>query len=393
MRFHIIAMAALGKGLSGGDRIFIELSKKLKKNGHEVTVYVWEEGFKMCQSQNLTDVKFVIWSGGRLQRFGFFLTYVFRIINSIFRSLFLKLDNNSKTIIYSASDFWMDSLPGWILKTRFPKTIWVGTFYLTAPSPFSGFTENAEKQIPAIKNTIYYLLQKLPLFLIRHYSDLVCVTSDPDIEKFPNHKRLGKYLVIKGGVNIKGDNYSGAKNKVYDAVFQGRFHQQKGVLELIEIWRRVVNKIPTAKLAMIGDGPLMKSVKLKVKSENLEKKVKFFGYVFDGLEKNRIFKQSKIVVHPAIYDSGGMAPAEAMAVGLPGVSFDLRALRSYYPYGLLKAGLGDLDDFAAKIIKLLENKLLYKRMSNQAIKMINSEWSWEHRAEQFLDKLNEVTRL
>ena len=43
-----------------------------------------------------------------------------------------------------------------------------------------------------------------------------------------------------------------------------------------------------------------------------------------------------MVVHPAIFDSGGMAAAEAMAWGLPGVSFDLPALKTYYPQGMIK---------------------------------------------------------
>ena len=63
----------------------------------------------------------------------------------------------------------------------------------------------------------------------------------------------------------KTDQVSGPKSKKYDAVFIGRFHPQKGVLELIDIWKRVVNKKPQAKLAMIGDGPLMKKVQLKIK--------------------------------------------------------------------------------------------------------------------------------
>lgn len=118
--------------------------------------------------------------------------------------------------------------------------------------------------------------------------------------------------------------------------------------------------------------------------------IDLLGFMFDGIQKDKVFKQSKIFVHPAIYDSGGMAAAEAMAFGLPGVSFDLIALKSYYPYGLLKAKKGDLNDFSKKIIFLLQNKKLYEKISAQGIKMIRSEWTWKHRAKQFLDKINEV---
>lgn len=386
-------MAALGKGLSGSDRIFIELSKRIRERGNQITAYVWEEGLRMCLSQNLVGVEYKVWKVGNFAKFGFLPAYIYRIASSIYHGLFLKLENDPRTVIYSASDFWMDSLPGWILKMRFPEAIWIGTFYLTAPSPFLGFNENSKKQIPTIKDTIYYFMQKFPYHIIKKYADLVCVTSDPDIDKFPDHKKTNRYLVIKGGVIFRGGNYSNLPNKIYDAVFQGRFHKQKGVLELIEIWKKVINKLPNAKLAIIGDGPLMKSVKLKIKNDKLGNCIKLFGYLLDGSKKDEIFKQSKIVVHPAVYDSGGMAPAEAMAAGLPGVSFDLKALKSYYPYGLLKAKIGDLEDFATKVIELLQDKDKYEKMSSQALKMIKSEWSWEHRTDQFLSKINEVINL
>lgn len=390
MNFHIIAIAALGKGLSGSDRIFIELSKNLKTRGHQVFVYVWEEGHKMCFSQKLTGIKFVIWPVGFIKSFGFFVTYIFRILSSLWHSLSLKLENNKSIVIYSASDFWMDSLPGWILKMRFPKIKWVGTYYLAAPNPFYGFKEGGIKIIPSIKDSFYWLMQQIPYFLIKKYADLVCVTSDPDIERFPSHKMKGHYLVIKGGVDLKNIKPSNNLSKIYSAVFIGRFHKQKGVLELVQIWRKVVDKIPNAKLAMIGDGPLMENVKLQITDNKLQKNIKLFGFLFDGPKKNQIFRQSKIVVHPAIYDSGGMAPAEAMAFGLPGVSFDLKALKSYYPQGLLKANVGDLDDFANKILQLLEDTALYKKMSEEAIKMIRQEWSWDERCDQFLSKIYDL---
>lgn len=385
-------MAAVGKGLSGSDRIFIELSKNLRGKGYRVTLYLWEEGYRMCQTQGLTGVGYILWHVGSIAKLGFFFNYVARIIRSVTSSLLLKLDNNKNTIIYSASDFWMDSIPGWILKMRYPKVIWVGTFYLKAPSPFLGFRESGNKKIPSIKDTIYWFMQKPTFFLIKNYANLICVTSDPDVNRFPDHKKTGRYLVIKGGVNLSGDNYSTYPNKIYDGVFQGRFHEQKGVLELVEIWQKIVNRRPNAKLAMIGDGPLFKQVQKKIIDLHLTDNIELFGYLFDGTKKDKIFKQSKVVVHPAIYDSGGMATAEAMAVGLPGVSFDLKALESYYPHGLFKAKIGDLDDFADKIIELLINKSLYNKMSEQAIKMIKSQWSWEHRTDQFVDKINEVSK-
>ena len=177
--------------------------------------------------------------------------------------------------------------------------------------------------------------------------------------------------------------------KKYDAVFQGRFHPQKGVVELVEIWKKVVEKKPNAKLAMIGDGPLMQDVRDKIQDLGLQKNIKLFGYLFDGPEKYEIFSRSKLVVHPAFYDSGGMASAEAMAFGIPVVGFDLKAYESYYPQGMLKVPVGDLSAFGDAILKLLDNDDFRRAEGENAEKMIFSKWSWNKRTSEVLDKIQE----
>jgi glycosyltransferase involved in cell wall biosynthesis len=92
------------------------------------------------------------------------------------------------------------------------------------------------------------------------------------------------------------------------------------------------------------------------------------------------------VVHPAVYDVGGMAAAEALAVGLPGVSFDLPALRAYYPRGFLKAKPGDFQGFADCLYRLLTEPELYKNLSAEAF-VAGQEWDWDARAKRILDAI------
>lgn len=392
MTFHIITMSTYGKGLSGGDRIWIELSKRLGKK-FPVFVYLWEEGKAIAEREGLKDVNFVLWSAKRWARFGFFIDYFARIFIAIFNSLFLKLDNSSSTIIYSASEFWQDSLPSFILKLRYPKIKWIAAWYQTAPNPFKGFKENGVLNIlPNLRVLLYWFVQQLVKPLIQKYSDFVFVTSEPDRQQFVGQQHQDKVIVIKGGVDLDKVEFFQAKYKnlpkIYDAVFQGRFHPQKGVIELIDIWKRVVEKRPDAKLAMIGDGPLMEEVKSRVTNNQLTNSVILFGYVFDGPKKYKIFSQSKVVIHPAFYDSGGMAAAEAMAFGLPGVSFDLDALKTYYPSGMVKVPIGDIDKFSEQIIHLLTDQKFYEHLKKQALTLIHKNWSWDSLTERVLNKLD-----
>lgn len=385
--FHIFANAALGKGLSGSDRIFIELSKRLRKR-FQVYIHVWEEGYRMCLSQNLkqsNNIKFNIIYVNFWCRFGFIVCYFARVIFGIKDAFLLNIFLAKSAVFYSASEFWMDCLPAFILKTRFPKSIWVAAWFQTAPNPLSGFTKG-NRQTTYRLSAFYYWMMQLPIKpIIGKFADFVLVNNEEERKQFPRLDKINRVIVIFGAVNYKEiENWIHlhglAETKVYDAVFQGRFHPQKGIVELIEIWRLVTKKLPRAKLALIGDGPLMSDVKAKIEKLGLSENVKLFGYVFDGPQKYDIFTKSKIVVHPAFYDSGGMAAAEAMAFGLPCVGFNLDSYKSYYPKGMIKVTIGNLGKFSEEIIKLINQPILRSRIGKEAREAVMENWSWDQRA-------------
>ena len=381
--FLFFALAATGSGISGGDRIFIEFARRWSMRLN-VIIYVTQEGLKMCKRQNLSGNNLSIQIVGKnIFLKNFFVGYFYRIFQGIKLGLTLTIKEN--TYVYSASDFWMDSIPAFLLKLRSNKVKWIAAWYQTAPNPLTGY------RFPFL----YWMSQFFIKPLIKISADLVLVNNYEEKKQFLSLDRQGKVGVVLGAVNladikkwIKGYQkkneqiLSPRQNKIYDAVYQGRFHSQKGVIELIDIWKLVVNKRPNALLAMIGDGPLMEDVRKRISGIGLNNNVKLFGYVFDGSLKYDIFSRSKLVVHPAFYDSGGMAAAEAMIFGLPCVGFDLKSYESYYPKGMLKVEIGNLDDFADAIVGLLNDEESRRRIGHEAVRMIESSWSWDKRSEE-----------
>ncbi|HEX7042065.1 MAG TPA: glycosyltransferase [Patescibacteria group bacterium] len=391
---NIIAMGAYGSGISGGDRIFIEVARRLRRV-KKVNIYVWEEGKEMCKRQGLTsgkNLKIVVWKMGWVNKLGFVVCYAGRIVKGIWESLFLKIADPSLSVVYSASEFWMDVMPAFIIKIRYPKVKWVAAWFQTAPKPWQGFSEGKREKTYKVSAFYYWIVQMFVKPIISYFSDIVLVNNEAERKQFSKHNKDGSVVVMLGGVNvtdIKRYRLRHKKNeKKFDAVFQGRFHPQKGVVELIDVWRMVVNRKPNAKLAMIGDGPLMDDVKGKIKKERLGKNVALFGYVFEGSKKYEIFSQSKLVCHPAFFDSGGMASAEAMAFGVPAVGFDLSAYKSYYPKGMVKVKIGDLKMFSDEILRILNNNNLRNRLGDEARKMIEKDWSWENRVDSVFDFIN-----
>lgn len=398
--FIFFVLAKAGEGISGSDRIFIELARNWSKK-YPIKIFTNSEGLQLCKIQKLKgkNLKLISINNNRFEK-SFLFNYLFKILKGVYLGLTLGVRHQTSKIIYSSSDFWMDVFPALLFKLRFNQIKWVATWYQTAPNPLRGFVEQRTKSKELRAKTykisafLYWFSQILARPLIKKYADKVIVNNEDEKKRFAEHTRRGDTIVLIGAVplsDIKKYQSSTINHqpsaKRYDAVFQGRFHPQKGVVELIDIWKKVVDKKPDAKLAMIGDGPLMKDVRSKIQDLRLEKNVKLLGYLFDGPNKYSIFHAGKIVVHPAFYDSGGMASAEAMAFGLPAVGFNLKAYESYYPRGMEKVKKGDLDAFAKAVLKLLTNDGARINLGKRAKKMIEKNWSWESRAEELIRKI------
>lgn len=391
--FIFFALAPTGDGVSGGDRIFIELAREWSKK-YRLKIYTTIEGVRMINKNNLQGKYLeIINISDRLSKY-FSVKYFQKIFLGIKLGLGLKIIDPKNTILYSTSDFWMDLFPAIICKFRYPTAKLICAWYQTAPNPLKGYVERVRiGKVYRFRSFFYWFVQFVSKPLIKKYADRIIVNNVEEKKQFPRELEEGKVVVLIGGVPLEdikkylSKNKKLVKIKIYDAVFQGRFHPQKGVVELIDIWAKVVNKIPKARLAMIGDGPLMKEVQKKIKEKKMERNVKLFGYLFDGEKKYKIFAQSKIVVHPAFYDSGGMASAEAMAFGLPCVGFDLLAYQSYYPRGMFKVKIGDLDAYADAIVSLLRDKNFRDNLGEDACNMVFKDWSWNKRSWELMRNL------
>lgn len=377
----IIANNNFGTSQSGGDTIFLEFIKNWQYN-LDITVFGSQETQNLLNRYHLKP-KFIKTDNVNPRNQPTAINILLHNLRRCFKGLSAYLLNykilSNISHSYTVSDFPPDFFIGLILKLSNKKIIWISGQYLFAPHPSQ--IDSPYKNQP-LKGWSYFLYQKISRYLAVKFADIIMVTSKPDVQKFP-HKKV---IVVQGGVDIaesekylKSAKIIPVNKRLYEAVFLGRLHPQKGVIELIDIWKLVTKSIPNAKLVIIGDGQLKNQIYQKIKKLNLQKNIYMLGFR-TGQFKYDIFKNSKIVVHPAIYDSGGMSAAEAMAWGLPGVSFDLESLKTYYPQGIIKSPISNNQKFAQNIIKLITNQQIYQKHSTDALQLIRNFWDWQKRS-------------
>ena len=387
LRIHIVANSARsGDTLGGNDRIFIELSRRWAQMGHEIIVYTSEEQHRMFQRQRLDQVSYVFWPRAPFRdTLAGAASFYLRGTTEGLRYVHQKMKPSSDdppSLVCSDVEHWSSVIPAWAMSRRL-NAPWMASFLLFSPKPWARDPVLRRERV-----LFFYLSQQIVVWLIKRFADVLFVTNELDGYPFQSRRLpLERIVAVKGGVDIQmTDSVPASPNREFDAVFIGRMHWMKGVLELIDIWQHVCWRLPNARLAMIGNGELDEEVARKIQELGLQDNVKLFGFM-DGPEKIRIYKSSRVVVHPARYDSGGQAAAEAMACGLPGVSFDLPALRVYYPRGMLKAPLDDYERFAELILDLLADENLYARVSQEA-REYALEWDWDDKATRILEVMS-----
>lgn len=142
--------------------------------------------------------------------------------------------------------------------------------------------------------------------------------------------------------------------KIFDGVFVGRIAKEKGIFDLVEIWGNVVRERSGAKLLVIGNGVELASLKESIATANLEENVLIRGQCSD--EKLYGFlKSSRVFVFPSRFEGWGIAPAEALACGIPVVAYDIPALREIFGQctSVFLEPVGNVSKMSQAILKVL----------------------------------------
>jgi glycosyltransferase involved in cell wall biosynthesis len=382
MHIHWIANTIVPPpiSLSGGDRIMVECIRRWSQQ-NKITVYGNEGARRLCDWFELKGLEHVTWPADHLKKFGRPFWWFMQMLKGNRGVHNLQLAPDEKHLIMAASEFHPSCIPAMRLKKRYPDAVLVVGLYFFAPKWFS------KEPGPGFMFTAYRPFQQYIYRRALREAEMILTTVEQDRELMIGDGRSPESVfAVLGGVDLSiPQSVPEPKEKVFDAVFISRLHPQKGPLELLDVWKLLMAKKPDARLAMIGSGPLDAQCKSNAERLGIAKNVEFFGFR-DGVEKYKIIKSARVVVYPAVFEVGGMASAEALCCGLPGVSFDLPPLRRYYPRGWLKAPPGDFPGLAGCIHRLLTDPKLYAETSKEAL-AAGLEWDWNARAKAIWDAM------
>ncbi len=214
-------------------------------------------------------------------------------------------------------------------------------------------------------------------YFSRNYAGLSSlIFGSPDIVIFPSRWLLNLYLdkiffikskriVLPNPVKLGGRPERQGENHIFRFLFLGQLEKHKGLSLLIEAYKKVREKFPSAELIIAGSGSELKQAKIEAKREN---SIKVLGWQNEEQIKKLLHDCHCLAVPTLCYENCPSVILEAFGAGLP----------------VLAADLGGISELIG------ENAGLLFRPGNAADLMEKMEWALAHPED--LKKLAEAGR-
>ncbi len=206
---------------------------------------------------------------------------------------------------------------------------------------------------------------------LKNFQKVVCVSEFVRQDLIARGFSPNKLVTVPNGIDMPPEMAISDDNFI---LFVGRLVGTKGIPYLLKAMKTV-----DSKLIICGGGPDKDKLERLTGKLGLKNKVKFPGRVSEE-EKLKLFSSCSLFVLPSIYESFGIAAAEAMSYGKPVIASNVGGLPEVVGDGGLLANPKDPDDLSKQITCLLNDPEKRKFMGNKA-KELASGYTWDRSTE------------
>ena len=358
--------------VGGIARVVHDLSKRLIKDGHEVTVVTYKEG-NAPYYENDKGVQVY-----RVDNFMInpnnFIDWIMQLNFNLIAKANEIMSKEGKFDVIHAHD-WLVAYAAKTLKASYDIPI-VSTIHATESGRNSGIHDEVQRYINDTE------------WMLTYESTEVIVNSN--YMKCELQRLFGlpfeKINVVPNGINLT--NFSNVE-KDYDfrrqyaldnekiILFTGRLVYEKGIQHLIAAMPKVLQGYHDAKLIIAGKGGMLDELRQQVRYLGIENKVYFTGYL-DSKQIAKMYKCADVAVFPSTYEPFGIVTLEAMLAGIPVVVSDIGGLNEIVEHGVngMKSYAGNSNSIADSILALLYDKRLASEVVKNAKAKVKNEYNW-----------------
>ena len=358
--------------VGGIARVVNDLSKRLIKDGHDVTVVTYREG-------NVP--YFELDKGVKVYRVDNFMINASNFIDWVMQLNFNMIAKASE-IIQKEGEFdvihahdWLVAYAAKTLKQSY-KIPLVSTIHATEAGRNSGIRDSQQKYINDTEWMLTY--ESTEVIVNSNYmkGELQRLFGLPfeKINVVPNGVNLLLYSGVERDYEFRR-RYAMDNEKII--LFVGRLVYEKGVQHLIAAMPKILNGYHDAKLVIAGKGGIMDELKQEANALGLGDKVYFTGYI-NGKDVPKLYKAADIAVFPSTYEPFGIVALEAMLSERPIVVSDIGGLNEIVQHreNGMKCYAGNANSIADSILELLYNPELCANVTKKAKAKVRNEYNW-----------------
>ena len=358
--------------VGGIARVVHDLSKRLIKDGHDVTVVTYREGELPYYEND---------KGVEVYRVDNYMITPNNFIDWIMQLNFNLVAKASKLIakegnfdVIHAHD-WLVANAAKTLKHAYNIPL-VSTIHATESGRNSGIHDETQRYINDTEWMLTYESTEVIVnsnFMKGHIQGLFGLPFDK-INVIPNGINLTNFNGIERDYEFRRQ-YALDNEKII--LYMGRLVYEKGIQHLIAAMPKILDNYHDAKLIIAGKGGMIDELKAQVEYMGISNKVYFTGYL-DAKQVQKMYKCADVAVFPSTYEPFGIVALEAMLAGVPTVVSDVGGLNEIVEHGVtgMKSYAGNSNSIADSILTLLYDHALAANVAKNAKAKVKELYNW-----------------
>ena len=360
--------------VGGIARVVHDLSKRLIKDGHEVTVVTYRDNADVPEYEND--------KGVNVYRVDNYMIHPNNFIDWILQLNF-NLVSKATEIINKEGGFdvihahdWLVANAAKALKNAYGIPV-VATIHATEAGRNSGIHDDTQRYINDTEWMLTYEASEVIVNSNYMKNELQRLFGLPyeKINVIPNGINLSNFIGIERDYDFRRQ-YAMDNEKII--LYVGRLVYEKGIQHLIAAMPKVLSNYHDAKLIIAGRGGMMDELRQEASNLGLNDKIYFTGYL-DSKQVQKMYKCADVAVFPSTYEPFGIVALEAMLAGVPTVVSDVGGLDEIVTHGVdgMKAYAGNANSIADSITALLYDHQLATNVSKKAKQKVKEQFNWE----------------
>ena len=360
--------------VGGIARVVHDLSKRLIKDGHEVTVVTYRDNADVPEYEND--------KGVNVYRVDNYMIHPNNFIDWIMQLNFNMLSKATEIInkeggfdVIHAHD-WLVTYAAKSLKNAYDIPI-VATIHATEAGRNSGIHDETQRYINDTEWLLTYEATEVIVnsnYMKNEIQRLFGLPFDK-INVIPNGINLSNFTGIERDYDFRRQ-YAMDNEKII--LYVGRLVYEKGVQHLIAAMPKILSNYNDAKLIIAGRGGMMDELRAKASNLGLNDKIYFTGYL-NSKQVQKMYKCADVAVFPSTYEPFGIVALEAMLAGVPTVVSDVGGLDEIVTHGVdgMKSYAGNANSIADSVTALLYDHQLATNVSKKAKQKVKDQFNWE----------------